>query len=251
MRAANPDLWEAFLGGEKPMEMAYLTAIARASDFPAPDPWFAGGFMNYYYFGWYLLTVPMRAMRVLPEVGFNLGVATYAALTAVTAFSIVHNLVAISRARWSGVTPRNLRPQLEPVLWACVTPRHRQPRCAPPPQRPDLARQRMGRRRPASRSWATSSPSLAATGRGPEERRSSGSTGGQPSRVNRGNFDITEFPYFTFLFGDLHPHMMGLVFVGLTVSLAIAYLLASRDAITAEPVVGRGPGPHAPAWPES
>ncbi len=49
-----------------------------------------------------------------------------------------------------------------------------------------------------------------------------------PSRVNSGNLDITEFPYFTFLFGDLHPHLMGMVFVGLAASVALAYLLAAR-----------------------
>jgi uncharacterized membrane protein len=43
LRSANPDLWEAYLGGEKPMELAYITAIGRSGELPAPDPWFAGG----------------------------------------------------------------------------------------------------------------------------------------------------------------------------------------------------------------
>jgi YYY domain-containing protein len=238
MRSANPDLWEAHLGGEKPMEMAYLTSIARSSELPAVDPWFAGGFMNYYYFGWFLLTVPMRAMRILPEVAFNLGVATYAALTAATAFSIVHNLVALSRERWAktsheSTSPVPARAGLLGVLLLlgignldAIRLHYR---------RLELVNEwQAGADIPVighimtflggSWAWAT----------GTNLQRFDWWA---PSRVNQGNFDITEFPYFTFLFGDLHPHMMGMVFIGLTVSLALAYLLASRDGAGRSPLL--------------
>jgi YYY domain-containing protein len=228
MRSANPDLWEAHLGGEKPMEMGYLTAIARSTDLPAIDPWFAGGFMNYYYVGWFLLTVPMRALRIVPEVAFNLGVATYAALTAAVAFSVVHNLVALSQRRWSGNrgTPSPGLPIRMGMLGVvflmgignldAIRLHYRRLELV---NQWDLADgvpvighvvTFLG----GSWAWAT----------GTDLQRFDWWA---PSRVNQGNFDITEFPYFTFLFGDLHPHMMGMVFVGLTVSVALAYLLSS------------------------
>lgn len=226
LRSANPDLWEAYLGGEKPMEMAYLTAIARSGDFPAVDPWFAGGFMNYYYLGWFLLTVPMRALRVLPEVAFNLGVATYAALTAAVAFSVVHNLVAVSRRRWATTAHDTSRAPVRAGLLGVIllmgignldALRLHYDRledvntwdAGPLPGVSHVITFLGG-----SWAWATGTPL---------ERFD----WWQPSRVNRGNFDITEFPYFTFLFGDVHPHMMGMAFVGLTVSIAFAYLLVS------------------------
>ena len=236
LRSANPDLWEAYLGGEKPMEMAYLTAIARSSDFPAIDPWFAGGYMNYYYLGWFLLAVPMRALRVVPEVGFNLGVATYAALTAAVAFSVVHNLVAVSRRRWTSdpdtPSPMPARMGLLGVVLLLGIGNL------------DAIRLHYDRLA-AVNTWEAGSIPVVShiiTFAGGSWAWATGTPLARfdwwaPSRVNRGNFDITEFPYFTFLFGDLHPHMMGIAFVGLTVSLAFAYLLASDAGDRRRPLV--------------
>ncbi len=229
MRSANPDLWEAYLGGEKPMELAYLTAIARSPELPAIDPWFAGGFMNYYYFGWFLITVPMRALRVLPEVAFNLGVATYAALTATVAFGVVHNLVALSRRRWARVHDSDasnvsVHAGLAGVLLLVGIGNL------------DAIRLHYDRLEQVNE-WeaGTGTPVIGhiVTFLGGSWAWATGTPLPRfdwwaPSRVNSGNVDITEFPYFTFLFGDLHPHLMGMAFVGLAVALALAYLAASQ-----------------------
>ena len=79
------------------METAYLTAVVRSTELPPYDPWFAGGYLNYYYMGWFFLAVPIRALQIVPEVAFNLAVPTFASIAASVAFSGGYNLTRLSR----------------------------------------------------------------------------------------------------------------------------------------------------------
>ncbi len=97
VRMGNPDLWHPAWGGEKPMEMTFLYGVMRSEEFPPYNPWFAGGFVNYYYFGFVLCGGLIKALGVLPEVGFNLCLATFFALTASAAFCAGRALCIRSR----------------------------------------------------------------------------------------------------------------------------------------------------------
>ena len=55
------------------------------------------------------------------------------------------------------------------------------------------------------------------------------------SRVHFGVIDITEFPYWSMLFGDLHPHLMGLPFFGAVIALLIGYTASVRAGLRAQP----------------
>src|SRR5262249_41632439 len=101
-RLKNPDLWQTYWGGEKPFEMAHLNAILRSAHFPPYDPWFSGGYINYYYFGSYLHAFVMKLTGIAPEIAFNIAVPMTMALVWAAAFSVGAALWVVVRRRVHG-----------------------------------------------------------------------------------------------------------------------------------------------------
>jgi YYY domain-containing protein len=91
MRAAGPEA----LGTEKPMELAFINAILRSPSFPPNDPWLSGYSISYYYFG-YVMTAMLARLTATPgSVAFNLMSALVYSLGAIGAYGIVYNLLAL------------------------------------------------------------------------------------------------------------------------------------------------------------
>ena len=125
IRAANPDLWHPWRGGEKPMELAYFTAVLRSSALPPYDPWFAGGYLNYYYWGYFILSIPTRLTGIPPVTAFNLAVPTLFALTATGAGALAYYFVKAAdgvRGAVSPPVPPN-RPMGRVVPWRRIARR--------------------------------------------------------------------------------------------------------------------------------
>ena len=93
--AFSPDV----RGTEKPMDMAFLTAINASTAMPPHDPWMAGEDLNYYYLGHYLMAFVIRLTGVAPSAGYNLAVALTLALSAVTAYALGATLTATAGGR--------------------------------------------------------------------------------------------------------------------------------------------------------
>jgi YYY domain-containing protein len=93
IRLGNPDLWHPAKGGERPMDFSYFNAVLKSTTFPPYDPWFAGGYINYYYYGFVLVGTPVKLLGIVPSIAYNFLLPTWFALTAVNAFAVGSTLV--------------------------------------------------------------------------------------------------------------------------------------------------------------
>ena len=94
VRLGNPDLWHPWLGGEKPMDFTFFNAVLRSVYFPPEHPWFAGHYVNYYYYGYVIAAIPTKLLGLLPSIAYNLILPSWFAMTGIGVFSIGFNLVA-------------------------------------------------------------------------------------------------------------------------------------------------------------
>ncbi len=95
VRAANPEV----LGTEKPMELAFINAILHSPDFPPHDPWLSGYAISYYYFG-YVMTALMAKLTATPgSVAFNMALSQTFALSAIAAYGVLYSLLGAIIAR--------------------------------------------------------------------------------------------------------------------------------------------------------
>jgi len=92
IRLGNPDLWHDPDGGERPMDFSYFNAVLKSTEFPPYDPWFAGGYINYYYFGYVIVGTPVKLLGIVPSIAYNFILPTLYACLALGAFSLVWNL---------------------------------------------------------------------------------------------------------------------------------------------------------------
>ena len=80
-------------GTEKPMELAFLSASQRSVSFPPDDPWLSGYAISYYYMGYIMSSALATLTGISSTIGFNLTNASLFALTGTAAFGVVYNLV--------------------------------------------------------------------------------------------------------------------------------------------------------------
>lgn len=200
VRAANPDLWHPYRGGEKPMDFAYLNAVTRSSVMPPYDPWFAGAYLNYYYFGQFIVASLIRLTGAAPQVAYNLAVPLLFALTAAAAFSIVFNLVELTQ-RARGRPPFSTRSAVLAGVAGVVLVTV----AGNIDGLVQLVQNNIG----------------ADAGAVPRLSFDFWRSSRMMVRDSPGN-EITEFPFFTFLFADLHAHLIAMPFALLAFGLALS-----------------------------
>ncbi len=89
---------------EQPMDLMFLNAIWSSPTFPPHDPWLAGYAISYYYFGYWMLNTLGQLANVPPETIYNLGQACWYGLLLLGSFGIGYNLWAPRPASQGGRT---------------------------------------------------------------------------------------------------------------------------------------------------
>ena len=205
IRMANPDLWHPFRGGEKPMDMAYLNAVLRSSYMPPYDPWFSGGYINYYYWGQFIVASLIHMSGITTEVAYNLAIPTLFAFTAGAAFTIGSNLVGRTALNFSYRTKIfPLAAGMSGLIFVCV----------------------MGNLDGFFQSFGILSDKIINGLSGKEFDYWQSSRMMPPDPPGH---EITEFPFFTFLFADLHAHLIALPFTLLVIGTSMSIIFSSRD----------------------
>lgn len=80
-------------GTEKFMDYGFMTTMMRSDYMPPQDFWFSGTTLNYYYVGQFIATFLTRLSFVKVSLGYNLMLMMTGAFAFVLPFSIVYNLI--------------------------------------------------------------------------------------------------------------------------------------------------------------
>jgi len=233
IRLGNPDLWHPYKGGEKPMDFSYFNAVLKSTTFPPYDPWFEGGYINYYYYGFVIVGVPIKLLGIVPSVAYNLVLPLWYSILILGGFSVGWNLykgIPRSRALRVGDGSEN-RVFNTALLVGLATA---------------IGLAVLGNLGTVDliingfQKIAAGSTSIDEVGlgqrigwtlqgfvqflRGTSLPFYPGDWYWYPSRVIPGE-PITEFPYFTFIYGDLHAHMISFPITVLVISWSLSVVL--------------------------
>ena len=205
---------------EKPMDFGIMNAVLNATGFPPEDQWLSGHSIAYYYGGHYVAAILTTLSRVPPDVGYNLAMATIPAMFGAGILGLVYNLLRLAGARTTralvvGAAAAlgigllgNLSGALEFIyvrglgwdgFWNWVAIKGLDP---PPGGQGWL---------PDGFWWWWRGTRVIDTL----------AEGGASL-----DYTITEFPFFSFLLGDLHAHVLALPYLTVALALTLSLLIS-------------------------
>jgi len=238
IRIGNPDLWHPAKGGERPMDFSYFNAVLKSTVFPPYDPWFEGGYINYYYYGFVLVGMPVKLLGIVPSIAYNFILPTLFAMVGVSAFSLGWNLLSRDEAEGQanetlaliGGTAASFLTILLGNLGTI--------------QLIYQKLQELGAvgtfhwNNTLFQRWTWAFQGFLLILKGFSLPIGPGDWYWNPSRVipPGGGNEITEFPLFTFIYSDLHAHMIAIPLALLAVSWGLAVVAGRakwRNRLTA------------------
>jgi YYY domain-containing protein len=254
-RAHEPEIGST----EKPMEFMFLNSVRASQTFPPHDAWLSGYAISYYYFGYVLMAMLADLSSVSSGVAFGIMVAMIFALAGIGTFGVVYNLVRSRIGRFGGGSvPAALAAG---VLGMCflVLMGNLGTALIELPYRGytsglvnadyfdfwDVA-EHEGTATITDETGATKKVPVDSDGDGtpnwdedaqPLDRWGNWWWFRESRLINDRHLDgqieavnpISEFPNFSFVLSDLHPHVLALPFAVLAIGLALGLVLGGRD----------------------
>ncbi len=175
--------------GEKVFDFMVLNSILKSTSLPPHDSWFSGFNIDmYYYFGSFTIATLTKLIGIPSNIAYNLGMSLLPALAAVAAFGLGYNLTSDKKG---GIAALFLLVFAGNIFSAGVISAHALN--------------------------ITTSP----WGNVPEIMDYWKSTRVIPNTAN-------EFPYFSFIFGDLHAHVIAIPFVLMAITFILNVYLSKK-----------------------
>ena len=193
-------------GIEKFMNQGFIMSILRADYMPAVDMWWAGSGINYYYFGHFMTAVLIRFAGIVPEISYNLMVATLFGMMVAFPYCITSNIAKRHfKAGWKVVVSgliassvmafgANLHPFFEGVIG----------------------------------NWTRGLSAFEGYWF-PNATRYVGTEGSFLPQLVQNDSAIHEFPSYAALIADLHAHFTGLIMAFVMAGLVIAFVFRMLD----------------------
>ena len=202
------------VGTEKPMDFAFINGILASPSMPPQDPWLSGGSISYYYFGYLIVAVLSKISQVTSGEAFNLAIALIWALAALGAFSLAFSLTRRYRYSFLSMAALVAFGNLDffhRIIQSYQYGDLRIPYYNFPPQ-------------------GNSGGLNAAVGFlfSPLQHSWDYFQASRIMAVSNTDKMINEFPSFSFLLSDLHPHVMAIPFVLLAT--AVSYNVIKSSA---------------------
>jgi len=228
IRSLNPEI----SGTEKPMELAFVNAIIKSTRFPPADPWMSGYAISYYYFGYLITAILSILSGVEGSVGFNLMIASVFGMAALSAYSIMARMLAADFFQMGKVNEhkRRISALLAPLFVLVVS----------------NAEGFLELLHSLGVGWKNGGVFWGWLNIKELIETPAGQAGWNPrfwfwwraSRVisdydlNGNHIEvIDEFPFFSFLLGDLHPHVLAIPIVLLLIGMAAEFFGRGKNAL--------------------
>ena len=210
----------AAYGTEKFMDYGFMEAMMRSKTLPATDLWYSQGKINYYYGGQYFAVFLTKLSGAKVELTYNLMRTFVAGLAFAMPFSLVHQMVTDrlgkTRSRWKKTLPSvtgilagisvSIAGNMHYVVYGQIIP---------------FIRKLKGEE--VSSYWF------------PDATRYIGFNPDVEDKT------IHEFPCYSFVLGDLHAHVVDIMFVLLLLGLLYAWMKKVRTTeLSGESMSRRG-----------